>query len=235
MRDTHFSTPQGKQFEFDRAVAGVFDDMLARSVPFYDESLETTADLICRFVDGEGAVLDLGCSTGTLLLKIRKKAGGRLKLVGLDTSEAMIEQAKRKAKAFGAEIDFKCMDVLAGCYENLAAVCAGYLLQFIRPPKRLELVKNIYSWLNNDGIFIFSEKLISHHKKLDKILIDRYIDFKRKMGYSDYEISAKREALENVLIPYAENENREMIKSAGFSHFESVLRYNNFATFIAIK
>jgi tRNA (cmo5U34)-methyltransferase len=235
MRDTHFSAPQGKQFEFDRAVAVVFDDMLARSVPFYDESLETTADLIRRFVGEGGAVLDLGCSTGTLLLKLHKKAGGRLKLMGLDSSEAMIEQAKRKAKAFGVKLEFKCMDALLGHYENLAAVCASYFLQFIRPPKRLELVKNICSWLNDDGIFIFSEKLISQHKKLDKIMIDRYLDFKREMGYSDYEISAKREALENVLIPYTEKENYEMIKSGGFRHFESVLRYNNFATFIAIK
>jgi len=72
-------------------------------------------------------------------------------------------------------------------------------------------------------------------KTKNKILIDVYYDYKKKKGYSEYEISKKREALENVLIPYTEEENKEMLKNAGFKHIETIFRWCNFATFLAFK
>jgi tRNA (cmo5U34)-methyltransferase len=233
--DRHFTKPQNSQFEFNHAVVGVFDDMLSRSVPLYKENTELIADLIARFLGENGVVVDIGCSTGTMLAKVHKKSGGRLTLIGIDSSEAMIEAAKQKALAFGANIDFKCADAALLTFNDIDAVCASYLLQFIRPPKRDTFVRQIYKWLKKDAIFVFSEKLACEHKRLDKIMIDGYLDFKRLNGYSDYEISKKREALENVLIPYSDAENKEMIVKAGFSHIECILRWNNFATYIAIK
>ena len=73
------------------------------------------------------------------------------------------------------------------------------------------------------------------NSKLNKELIDCYYDFKQEQGYSQYEIAQKREALENVLIPYTELENIEMAERCGFSHCECIFRWANFATFIAIK
>ena len=67
------------------------------------------------------------------------------------------------------------------------------------------------------------------------VLIDGYYDFKKTQGYSEYEIMQKREALENVLIPYTEEENRKMVKRCGFAHCETIFRWGNFATFIALK
>ena len=61
--------------------------------------------------------------------------------------------------------------------------------------QRMELVKKLYEGLNEDGIFIFSEKVVFKDKKLDKDLIDIYYDYKKEQGYSEYEIAQKREAL----------------------------------------
>lgn len=234
-KDTHFSKPLGKQFEFDESVAPIFDDMLSRSIPQYQENLQLCADFIARWVSPGARVVDLGCSTGTLLLKLFKKSAGALRLEGIDSSEAMIAQAKNKANAFGFDIAFSCADATALAYQNLAAVNASYLLQFIRPPKRQALVEQVHDWLEPGGLFLFSEKLACTHRKLDKVMIDAYLDFKRDRGYSDYEISQKREALENVLIPYSQAENEEMALKSGFSHVECLLRWNNFATFAAVK
>ncbi|MDR2151681.1 MAG: carboxy-S-adenosyl-L-methionine synthase CmoA [Helicobacteraceae bacterium] len=231
--DNRFAKPREKQFEFDSAVAGVFDDMLVRSVPRYLESVDYVADLITRWIDG-GKVVDLGCSTAALLLRLNK-INPNLTLIGVDNSAAMIRKAKEKSAAFSANIEFITADANELSFDDVDAISANYLLQFIRPPKRGEFVKKICGWLKKGAIFIFSEKLACEHRKLDKILIDRYYDFKRVQGYSDYEISQKREALENVLVPYNEKENKEMILDAGFSFAECVLRWNNFATFAAIK
>ncbi|GHV03853.1 carboxy-S-adenosyl-L-methionine synthase [Campylobacterota bacterium] len=233
MTDSYFQQEPDKQFEFDAAVAGVFDDMLSRSVPFYKESIKLSAEMIARWCKN-GTVVDLGCSTGSMLLLLHKIAPD-LTLIGIDSSDAMIAIAKQKAAAFGAKISYQIADATTAEFNDLSALSANYLLQFIRPAKRNDFVRKIYNSLGSDGIFIFSEKLACEHKRLDKLMIDRYMDFKRENGYSDFEIAKKREALDNVLIPYTQHENQEMVLQAGFSFVESVLRWNNFATFIAIK
>jgi tRNA (cmo5U34)-methyltransferase len=58
---------------------------------------------------------------------------------------------------------------------------------------------------------------------------------KRRHGYSDIEISQKREALENVLIPYRAEENRELLLTNGFKHVEEMFRWYNFCCLIAVK
>jgi len=156
-------------------------------------------------------------------------------LIGLDNSEAMLTQAKRKCEAYGAKIDVLNADILEYEYKEADVFISNYTLQFIRPLVREELVKKISSSLKKEGVFIFSEKVISHHSKLNKDLIECYYDFKKEQGYSEYEIVQKREALENVLVPYSEEENIKMALNCGFSHCEVVFRWANFCTFIAIK
>ncbi|WP_024790985.1 MULTISPECIES: carboxy-S-adenosyl-L-methionine synthase CmoA [unclassified Lebetimonas] len=235
MKDKVFNKPIKKQFEFDEEVASVFDDMLNRSVPFYKENLNLQIDILKNFLKESDKIVDLGSSTGTFLIELAKKSDKKLDLTGIDNSDAMIKRAKNKAKAFGVDIKFIEDDFLEYDFSNSKAAIANYTIQFVRPLKREKLIKKIYNSLKNDGIFLMSEKLITNHKKLNKIMIDLYYDYKKKMGYSEYEIARKREALENVLIPYTMEENIEMLKTAGFKEVEVIFRWNNFATFIAFK
>ncbi len=235
MNDKVFAKPIKKQFEFDEEVAAVFDDMLERSVPFYKESQKITEFFVLKHLKDNSIMYDLGSSTASLLISISKKQECDAKLFGLDNSEAMLEQARKKSVALGAKIELLNADILEYDYKQADVFVSNYTLQFIRPLVREELVKKIASSLNKDGIFIFSEKVISHHSKLNKDLIECYYDFKKEQGYSEYEIMQKREALENVLVPYSEDENIKMAKNCGFTHCEVVFRWANFATFIAIK
>ncbi|MDD2449445.1 MAG: carboxy-S-adenosyl-L-methionine synthase CmoA [Sulfurimonas sp.] len=235
MNDKVFTKPIKKHFEFDEEVAAVFDDMLKRSVPFYEESQKITKFFALKSIKKGSIVYDLGSSTASLLISISKDLSVDARLVGLDNSEAMLEQARKKAQAFGASIELENADILEYDYENADVFISNFTLQFIRPLVREELVKKIYNSLNSDGIFIFSEKVISHHSKLNKDLIECYYGYKKEQGYSEYEIVQKREALENVLVPYSEDENIKMAKNCGFKHCEVLFRWANFATFIAIK
>ncbi|MEA3228659.1 MAG: carboxy-S-adenosyl-L-methionine synthase CmoA [Campylobacterota bacterium] len=235
MNDKVFTKPIKKQFEFDEEVAAVFDDMLERSVPFYKESQQITEFFAIKNLPVDGILYDLGCSTATILLNIERKIEYPTSIIGLDNSEAMLAQARRKCEAYGAKIEIKNADILEYNYKMANVFISNYTLQFIRPLVREELVKKIATSLKKEGVFIFSEKVISHHSKLNKDLIECYYDFKKEQGYSEYEIMQKREALENVLVPYSEEENIKMALNSGFSHCEVVLRWANFATFIAIK
>jgi tRNA (cmo5U34)-methyltransferase len=235
MNDKVFSKPIKKQFEFNEEVAVVFDDMLSRSVPYYKEAQNITEFFALKQLIDGGLLYDLGSSTASLLLNIRAKLKTDARLVGLDNSKAMLIQARKKCEAYNANIELIDADILEFEYEEADAFVSNYTLQFIRPLVREELVKKISSSLKKDGIFIFSEKVISHHSKLNKDLIECYYDFKKEQGYSAFEIMQKREALENVLVPYSEEENIKMAKNCGFTHCEVVFRWANFATFIALK
>ncbi len=235
MNDKVFAKPIKKQFEFDEEVAAVFDDMLARSVPFYEESQKITEFFVHKNLKDGGVVYDLGCSTASLLINISRKLKVDATLVGLDNSEAMLSRARKKCEAFGADVELKNADILTYDYKKANIFISNYTLQFIRPLVREELIQKIANSLEDDGVFIFSEKVISHHSKLNKDLIECYYDFKKTQGYSEYEIMQKREALENVLVPYSEEENIKMALKAGFSHCEVVFRWANFTTFIALK
>ncbi len=234
-KDKVFAKPIEKKFEFDQAVASVFDDMLSRSVPFYNEVRRLVIDLILAEKKAGMKVLDLGSSTAKFLLDLHSKATLPMQLKGIDNSPAMIERAKQKAEAFGAEIELELADMLTYHYANEDVIVANYTLQFIRPMQRIELVKKLYNGLNDEGVFIFSEKVVFEDKKLDKQMIDIYYDYKKQQGYSEYEIAQKREALENVLIPFTIEENIQMCKDAGFKEVVTIFQWANFVTFVAKK
>ncbi|MDR2080993.1 MAG: carboxy-S-adenosyl-L-methionine synthase CmoA [Campylobacteraceae bacterium] len=235
MKDKIFKQPINKQFEFDESVASVFDDMLNRSIPFYAEVLNLVCELSLKYANENKAITDLGCSTANTLLSIAKKAKFPLRLRGIDNSEAMCERARQKIKAYGADIELINGDIMEQNFGMNSVIIANYMFQFIRPPKRVELAGKIYNSLDKGGICIFSEKIIYENKILNKKMIDLYLAFKKRQGYSDFEISQKRESLENVLVPYTENENIDMMKTAGFHEVVSVFKYANFATFLAVK
>ena len=235
MKDKVFNKPIEKMFEFDEAVASVFDDMLSRSVPFYDEVRGLIVSLILAEQRDGMKVLDLGSSTAKLLLDLHNNMEKKLRLKGLDNSRAMIDRAEQKAEAFGADIELELADMLTYNYSDEDVVVANYTLQFIRPMQRSRLVQSIYDAMNDDGLFVFSEKVIFENKLLDKQMIDIYYAYKKRQGYSEYEIAQKREALENVLIPFTIKENIEMCMRAGFKQVDTVFQWANFVTFVAKK
>ena len=234
-QDKLFTEKINKKFEFDEAVASVFDDMLSRSVPFYNEVGKLVISLILADQKENMKVLDLGSSTAKFLLDLYAKKTVSMKLKGLDNSQAMLDRAEQKCQAFGADIELEFVDMLEYNYQDEDIIVANYTLQFIRPIQRLELVKKLYKGLNSNGIFIFSEKVVFDDKELDKQMIDTYYDYKKEQGYSEYEIAQKREALENVLIPFTIKENIQMCKDAGFTKIETIFQWANFVTFVVKK
>jgi tRNA (cmo5U34)-methyltransferase len=233
--DKVFEKPIEKKFEFDQAVASVFDDMLSRSVPFYDEVRNLVISLILAEQKEGKKVLDLGSSTAKFLLDLHSKMDVPMQLKGIDNSPAMLERAKQKCEAFGATIDLVLADMMEYDYKDEEIIVANYTLQFIRPMQRTGLVHRLYEGMKEDGLFIFSEKVVFEDKRLDKEMIDIYYAYKKVQGYSEYEIAQKREALENVLIPFTIEENITMCKEAGFRNINTVFQWANFVTFVAKK
>ena len=238
--DKVFSEKQkiDSDFQFNEKVAGVFDDMVSRSVPFYDEMQRMTSELTAKYAIPGTKVFDLGCSTGTSLLLMDKIVPAGIEFVGIDDSEEMIHKCQQKLQSFNLKRDITLVvsDLTQNVpVDNASVVSMVLVLQFIRPLHRLNIVKQIYDGMVTGGTFILFEKIINKEKSFNRDFIDYYYDFKRRNDYSELEISQKREALENVLIPYKTSENINMLKEAGFQEVEVCFKWYNFTGIIARK
>src|SRR5260370_32474010 len=90
------SKTSGRDFEFDAEVAEVFDDMVARSVPFYEEQQNMVTAIGKDFCVPDTNVYDLGCSTATTLIRLCHQLPPSVHLIGYDNSAPMLEQARHK-------------------------------------------------------------------------------------------------------------------------------------------
>ena len=227
-----------EDFSFNEQVAEVFDDMLDRSIPMYRTVIELTAAMIRRLAAPGSYIIDLGCSTGTTLLTLSRLLPDLdCNFVGIDNAPAMIDKARRKAEMYSksAVIEFRSQDITQADLQGADIILCNYTLQFIRPMLRAEFVRRLYDNLAPGGMLIISEKVISTQSLLNRTCIDIYHDFKREQGYSELEIAGKREALENVLIPFSVQENIDLLRKSGFAEVEMFFKWINFASFIAVK
>ncbi|OFZ27546.1 MAG: carboxy-S-adenosyl-L-methionine synthase CmoA [Bdellovibrionales bacterium RIFOXYB1_FULL_37_110] len=231
--------PRFHKFVFNDQVASVFDDMVARSIPFYDEIHAIILDLIDQFYVKNRLIYDLGCSTGTTIslidrhLKNQKKSAH---FIGVDNSQSMLEKCHEKIKKNKIQtVTLTCDDILNLKFQPAQIIIMNYTLQFIDPKKRQLIMGRIYKALHPGGIFILSEKIKSKDQTVNHLLIDLYHDFKKRNGYSALEIARKRDALLNVLIPLEAKQQLQLLQKSGFKKSEEIFRWYNFACFIGIK
>lgn len=225
-------------FKFGTKVVNVFDDMVSRSVPFYGEMQRMIAELAADRAQQGSYVYDLGCSTGTTMIGMNTLVPENIEFVGVDDSPEMLAKCDSKLKEAGFTRDYKLVnaDLNQTVEINNASVAVLCLtLQFVRPIYRERLIKTIYDGLVKDGVLILIEKILAEESSFNRDFIKYYYDMKRRNHYSEMEISQKREALENVLIPYKLSEDNLLLREAGFAHVELFFKWYNFAGLIAVK
>lgn len=226
-------------FKFDGKVADVFDDMLNRSVPCYRMVIEMVTAILEKFLQPGDRVYDLGCSTGETLMDLARKLDHlQLEFTGVDNSPAMIKKAAHKAEMFSLDtsLRFKEEDIISlDLPSGTGAVIMNYTLQFLNPAKRKPFISSIYQALRPGGLLIISEKTISPTPETNGAYVDFYLEFKRRNGYSETEISRKRQALENILIPFSIKNNLNLLTEAGFKMPETFFQWFNFTSFLATK
>ncbi|MGN8525391.1 carboxy-S-adenosyl-L-methionine synthase CmoA [Helicobacter pylori] len=246
MKDTLFNQSLNKRFCFDEKVAHVFDDMLERSIPYYHEMLNLGAYFIAQNLKEnvypkslpkplpKPLIYDLGCSTGNFFIALNQQIQQDIELVGIDNSMPMLKKAQEKLKDFN-NVRFECMDFLEVEFREASAFSLLFVLQFVRPMQREVLLKKIYNSLALNGVLLVGEKIMSEDRILDKQMIELYYLYKQNQGYSHNEIAFKREALENVLVPYSLKENIALLESVGFKHVEALFKWVNFTLLVARK
>ncbi|MCP3944597.1 MAG: carboxy-S-adenosyl-L-methionine synthase CmoA [Desulfobacteraceae bacterium] len=225
-------------FAFNREVTAVFDDMLTRSVPLYKESIQRQAQMALEFFQVGTRIYDLGCSHGNLgILILDQFKKSPFAMVGVDSSRPMIDKYHTRLPRVEnfQKIDLVCGQLEDIPIENASVVLINLTLQFLDVKKRSRLIKKIYQGLLPGGVLLVTEKTVHRALPVNDLEQDFYRRFKRENGYSELEISQKRDALEKVLIPESMEVHKQRFIDAGFSSIEIWLKWFNFASMIAIK
>lgn len=229
---------QVSDFRFGANVASVFDDMVNRSVPYYGEIQRMMAEIAADHAREGTFVYDLGCSTGTTMIGMDTMVEKSIKFIGVDDSQEMLNKCKAKFDEikFNRPYELRCADLGEGVkIENASVVVLCLTLQFVRPIYRERLLQDIVKGLNPGGVLILVEKILAEESDFNRDFINYYYNYKRRNQYSELEIAQKREALENVLVPYKLSENITLLRDQGFASCEVFFKWYNFAALIAVK
>lgn len=224
---------------FSGDVANSFDDHVSKSVPLYAEGHEVVCCLSDFFVTGDSVIYELGCSTGSLTLKLADHNKGKkdARFIGIDVEQEMIDKADAKRAAAGLDnVSFHTGDILLHDLEPADFIVAYYTVQFVKPNIRQELIDRIYRSLRWGGCFVMFEKVRGPDARFQDIVTAMYsYDYKLRQGYDAEEIISKARSLKGILEPFSTQGNLDLLARAGFKDVMTIMKYICFEGFVAIK
>lgn len=227
-------------WKFSGQVADSFDDHISKSVPLYNEGHELICDISDFFIKPDSVCYELGCSTGTLTLKLagHNSSKPEARFIGIDIEADMVAKAKAKSKGTHLavlNVQFLAEDALESVLETADMIVCYYTMQFVRPSVRQALFDKVYAHLKWGGALLLFEKVRGADARFHDILTTLYNDYKLRRGYSPDEIISKTRSLKGVLEPFSTQGNIDMLKRAGFVDITTVQKYLSFEGFLAIK
>lgn len=259
-RDTIYATQLDNigGFAFDENVVRVFPDMIQRSVPGYSTIIAMTGVLAERYAQAGTQLYDLGCSLGASTLSMRHALDtGRLnqggleestrktaqplnppcRIIGIDNSPAMIAHCRELIKQDSQQtaVEIQLADICEAEIVDASVVVLNFTLQFVPLAQRDALLARIAANMRPGGVLVLSEKIRFEDEHLQALNTDLHHAFKRANGYSEMEVSQKRSALENVLLPETLATHQRRLRDAGFSSFDVWFQCFNFASLVAIR
>jgi tRNA (cmo5U34)-methyltransferase len=225
-------------FVFDERVARVFPDMINRSVPGYGTIINVIGTLAAQYVRAGSRCYDLGCSLGTATMAIHSAIDAQdVRIIGVDNSQAMLDKAREHLAQCHSDpvIELICADIRDILVQQASMVVLNFTLQFLPAEARMALLKGIYDGMLPHGLLVISEKIILPNETAQQLFTKMHHGFKKTQGYSELEISQKRSALEDVLIPESLATHVARLKAVGFSTVEVWFQCFNFVSMLAIK
>ncbi|MDL2246408.1 class I SAM-dependent methyltransferase [Methanobrevibacter sp. OttesenSCG-928-K11] len=155
--------------KFDDA-ADRYDKDRKYLIPCFDDFYDIAIDVI-NFEKDNPKVLDLGAGTG-LLSKFLLEKYPNADITLVDLSNNMLDKAKER---FSKYPNFKYINedyLNAEFDEKFDIIMSSLSIHHLKENDKKELYKKCSTLLNEDGIFINADIVLSPSKKLDKIFKD---------------------------------------------------------------
>ena len=234
MEDRVFAKPQDRivDFAFNSDVVDVFPDMIRRSVPGYELVIPMSGLMAARHMGVAGTAFDLGCSLGASSLALLAQCdSSKVRVVGIDSSSAMIAQAAQNIS--DPRMSFRCEDILTIDISGADVVMLNFVVQFLDAAHRLALLTRVAEQMDSSGLLILSEKVQNADPQVQTFYDATHLAWKRANGYSQLEVSQKRQALENVMRVETPEAHAKRLTKAGFNHVVQWFHCMNWVSFAA--
>jgi ubiquinone/menaquinone biosynthesis C-methylase UbiE len=204
-------------WEFNKDVADGFPIHARQHIPNYIEVISQCLD-ICNSYKKNSKIIDVGCATGETLNSL--KSAGFTNLHGVDNSPFMLEKCNNE------EFTLTCSSSLPN--EMYDIILMNWTLHFVK--EKIEYLKEIYTRLDNNGVFVLSEKTSN-----DDLPIKFYHLYKSRMGVSAKDIAAKANSVKNVMFINDIQWYLNTLKEIGFNKVYIINAYWCFTTFVCLK
>lgn len=234
MKDRVFAKSQEHivDFAFNDDVVRVFPDMIRRSVPGYELIMPMGGLIAARHMGANGTAFDLGCSLGASSLALLSQCDSpSVRVIGVDNSAAMIKQAKENIG--DPRLSFRCEDLMQSDVSGANVVMLNFVMQFLAPHQRGDLLTQIANCMDPSGLLILSEKVRDEEPQKQAFYDSTHLAWKRANGYSELEVSQKRQALENVMHVESSQTHTARLRTAGFTDVVQWFHCMNWASFAA--
>ena len=213
---------QEGSWQFNEEVTKVFEDMLSRSIPDYENMRRAVYKMGRNYIQPNTEIIDIGCSNGLSIRDfVQNHPNNTYTLI--DVSEPMLQACRQQ---YDAEIRQGIVNVLnhdlrKGLPPRRASLILSVLtLQFTPIEYRHRIVQSIYDTLEPNGAFILVEKVLGSTYDIDSILVKEYYDMKSDNQYTQEQIMSKRKSLEGTLVPITSHWNEEILRNCGFRHIQ---------------
>jgi len=172
--------------------AEIFDELIKTLIPYYEDMIESMILALPFHQKEKINVLDLGCGTGNISLKVKERFPNA-RITSVDMAKNMIKMAKHKLASYN-DIEFIIADVRdLEFVDEFDAVVSSLALHHLHHPEKKPYYHRIKSFLKKGGVFYNTDNLLGSSPHLNQLYMDKWIEFMLK--------SHTHEEIDSVWIP----------------------------------
>lgn len=182
-----------------KEVAEEFETHVREQLPWYEQVKHIIVYIVRSYVNRNGLIYDIGCSTGNIARSLEKTITKRnVKLIGIDSSKEMLSLCP-------AIIETYCGDALTYEYKEYDIAILFLVGMFFDSNKRKDFLEKLYRTKKRNGVMIIVDKFAASDSESNgyfSTVMNRFnmlLKLENKLGAE--EILNKELSLSGIQIP----------------------------------
>lgn len=222
------------QEHFD-SEAKYYDNLILTLIPYYNQMTDVLVDGLPFNEKKDLNILDLGCGTGNISEKIKKRFPAS-HITCVDISKNMIDIAQNKLSNY-SNITYKLTDFqhisLNDNYDVVVSSLAMHHLETDLDKKKL--YEKIFNSLSDGGVFYNADVVLGSSEYLQNMYIQKWKEFMSK-NHSEKDIEnkwmPKHRAEDN---PSKMSDHIKWLGEVGFKQVDVLWKYYNYGVYGGVK
>lgn len=220
--------------------AGVYDGLVRKTIPFYEDIQSETVDLVRTLKPETGTWLDTGCGTGYLIEKALPYFP-KTRFFLIDPAESMLkETASRLSGVTEARVKIlppASSEELPKYRDEIKpdVITAVLCHHYIRRQPRIEATRACYDLLHKGGVFVTFEIIMPQTEEGVRAGLERWKRFQIDHGRAPDDVEEHLKRFNTSYFPITINEHLQLLKDTGFQVVELFRLSHLQAGFYAVK